>query len=248
MKMVQKNNFIGILVIIMLLLFNGCGSRSLFVNSKGSSDSTSLIGKTLPAWQKGYLDIHAINTGRGESTLCIFPDGTTMLVDAAGSLIPYTDAIPPPPQKPNDSISPGLAVANYTNHFIRSASGKLNYVLISHFDPDHIGSWDSNLPMHSSNSFRMGGISEVGAKIDFDKIIDRGYPDYDYPNDKASSPWIANYINFVNWSKMAYNATAEQFVPGRKDQIVLVQDPASYPSFEIRNIVSNGLVWTGTGT
>lgn len=246
--MIQKNSFIGILVIILFLLLSGCGSRSLFVDSKGGRDSTSLIGRTLPPWQTGYLDIHAINTGRGESTLCVFPDGTTMLVDAAGSLIPYTDAIPPPPQKPNDSISPGLAVANYTNHFIRSASGKLNYVLISHFDPDHIGSWDSNLPMHPSNSFRMGGISEVGAKLRFDRIIDRGYPDYDFPNDKASSPWIANYVNFVNWSKTAYNATPEQFVPGRNDQIVLEQDPASYPSFEIRNIVSNGLVWTGTGT
>src|SRR5690606_37522848 len=130
--MIQKNNLIGILLVIALLSFGGCGSKNLSVNNRRNSDLTSLIGRTLPAWQKGYLDIHAINTGRGESTLCIFPDGTTTLVDAAGSLISPDDAIPPPPQKPNDSISPGLAVANYTNHFIRSASGKLNYVLISH--------------------------------------------------------------------------------------------------------------------
>ena len=39
-------------------------------------------GTPLPAWQKGYLDLHHINTGRGSSAYYIFPDGTTMLVDA----------------------------------------------------------------------------------------------------------------------------------------------------------------------
>jgi len=243
-----KNNLIGILLAITLLPFSGCRSQSLSVNSTRGSDSTSSIGRTLPAWQKGYLDIHAINTGRGETTLCIFPDGTTMLVDAAGSLISPADAIPPPPQKPNGSISPGLAIANYTSHFIKSASGKLNYIMMSHFDPDHMGSMDSGLPMHVSNSFRMGGVTEVGAKIRFDKILDRDYPNYDYPNYKASDPRIANYINFIKWSKKAYNAKAEQFVAGRNDQIVLKQDPAKYPDFEVRNIVSNGRVWTGSGT
>ena len=28
-------------------------------------------------WTPGTLDIHHINTGRGDSTLFIFPDGTT---------------------------------------------------------------------------------------------------------------------------------------------------------------------------
>lgn len=246
--MVQRNKFTAAILIIIYLLINGCGSTKLSKNSQSGSDSTSLIGRTLPAWQKGYLDIHAINTGRGESALCIFPDGTTMLVDAAGSLISPTDAIPPPPQKPNESVSSGQAITNYANHFIKSASGKLNYIMLSHFDPDHMGSWDATLPLHSSQKFRMGGLTEVGAKIKFDKILDRDYPNYDYPNNKTSDPRIANYINFINWAKKAYNAKAEQFIAGRGDQIVLKQDPAKYPNFEVRNIVSNGLVWTGKGT
>lgn len=246
--MIQKNNLPGILLVITFLLFSSCRITNRSVNSNRGGDSTSLTGKTLPAWQNGYLDIHAINTGRGESTLCIFPDGTTMLVDAAGSLISPANAIPPPPQKPNDSTSPGLAITNYANHFIKSASGKLNYLMMSHFDPDHMGTIDSSLPLHTSNSFRMGGITEVGAKIKFEKILDRDYPNYDYPSNKTSDPQIANYINFINWSKTAYNASAEQFVAGRNNQIVLKRDPAKYPGFEVRNIVSNGRVWTGTGT
>src|SRR5690606_6069504 len=104
----------------------------------------------------------------------IFPDGTTMLIDAAGSLISPTDAIPPPPQKPNSNVSPGLAITNYTKHFIKPASNKINYLLLTHFDPDHMGSYSADLPLHATGDFRMGGITEVGAEIPFDKIIDRG--------------------------------------------------------------------------
>ncbi|MDR0844026.1 MAG: twin-arginine translocation signal domain-containing protein, partial [Tannerella sp.] len=42
----------------------------------------SLTPKYLPDWQDGFLDIHHICTGRGESTFIIAPDGTTMLIDA----------------------------------------------------------------------------------------------------------------------------------------------------------------------
>ena len=36
----------------------------------------------LSEWQPGFLDIHHINTGRGDAAFMVFPDGTTMLVDA----------------------------------------------------------------------------------------------------------------------------------------------------------------------
>jgi hypothetical protein len=39
-------------------------------------------GDALPPWSPSTLDIHQIATGRGNSALTIFPDGTTMLVDA----------------------------------------------------------------------------------------------------------------------------------------------------------------------
>ena len=40
-------------------------------------------GGPLPAWQEGELDIHHINTGRGEASFFIFPDGTNQLVDTS---------------------------------------------------------------------------------------------------------------------------------------------------------------------
>ena len=42
----------------------------------------AIVGQSLPAWKEGYLDLHHINTGRGSCAYYIFPDGTTMLVDA----------------------------------------------------------------------------------------------------------------------------------------------------------------------
>ena len=44
-----------------------------------SAAQTAIPGKPLPVWQKGYLDLHHINTGRGNAAFYIFPDGTTML-------------------------------------------------------------------------------------------------------------------------------------------------------------------------
>src|SRR5690606_16135371 len=151
-------------------------------------------------------------------------------------------------QKPNERVSPGLAITNYTKHFVRPASNKIDYLLLSHFDPDHMGSFETTLPMHATGTFRMGGITEVGAHIAFDKIIDRGYPDYSFPTDMTTDKRIANYIHFIDWAKKTYGTRAEQFAVGKNDQIVLKRNPLKYADFEIRNICSNGVVWTGKGT
>lgn len=217
-------------------------------NDNGGGNTGPVIGKQLPDWQPGNLDIHAINTGRGESTLYIFPDGTTMLVDAAGSLLSPSAEIPPTQAKPNSAISSGQVIVNYVRNFIKPAgNNKLNYLLLTHFHADHMGNYDVGLPLASSGDFRMGGITEVGAKIAFETLIDRGYPDYNFPADMTKSDQMSNYIKFIEWSKSVYGAKAEQFKAGRYDQIVLKMDPSKYPGFRVRNMVANGFVWSGSG-
>ena len=243
----KQKKLIGL---ILFILFSSCNSVDENIDNNGEVEqSESLIGETLPDWQQGYLDIHAINTGRGESTFYIFPDGTTMLVDAAGSLLSLSAEIPPTPAKPNSSISSGQVITNYVKHFIKAANNDtLDYILLSHFHSDHMGSYSTSLPMASSGNYRMGGITEVGAKIPFNKIIDRGYPNYNYPKNIVSTDYMSNYIVFINWAKTDYNATAEQFDVGKSDQISLTHNPSEYSNFQIRNIVANGVVWTGSGT
>jgi beta-lactamase superfamily II metal-dependent hydrolase len=216
----------------------------------GNNGTESLVGKVLPNWEEGYLDIHVINTGRGESTLYIFPDGTTMMVDAAGSLLSTDDPIPPTAPKPNSSITSGQVIVNYANHFIKAASNKLNYLLLTHWHPDHMGNYSTDLPLDATGAFRVNGITEVGAKIRVDKMIDREYPDYNlYTNLKSSAMknQIANYRKFTDWAKTAYGTTVERFDVGKADQIVMKQNPSKYSGFQVRNIIANGIVWTGSG-
>ena len=54
---------------------------------EGGTMEIGKVGEQLSPWTEGSLDIHFINTGRGESTFYVLPDGTTMLVDMAGSLL-----------------------------------------------------------------------------------------------------------------------------------------------------------------
>ena len=248
--MLLLHKYITFLAAVFLM---SCSQSDVKVPDKGEQPGDDqeqpedkLIGKTLPDWEEGFLDIHAINTGRGESSLLIFPDGTSMLIDAAGSLIDPNHEIPPPPQKPNTQISPGKVIAHYAQHFL--PSGKLDYMMLSHFDPDHMGSYSSSLPLDPTGHFRMSGVTEVGAMIPVGTILDRGYPDYNFPKDMSNDKKMMNYRDYIQWAQQTNQTQPEQFQPGRNDQIVLKHDAAAYSEFKVQNILANGVIWTGSGT
>lgn len=247
----KKHNYLLAYALLCILVL-GCSSKS-DADEGGGKDpvgpvvTTPQVGKTLPDWSDGYLDIHAVNTGRGECTLLILPDGTSMLVDAAGSTIADDDAIPPPPARPNASADPGQTVRNYVSHFIGAADDRLDYILVTHWHADHIGGPPTaQMPFHPAGQFQLCGLTRVGAEIRFDKIVDRGYT---FPRDiLALYPGVANYARFVDWSKTAWSADHEEFRVGAADQFALRRDAAKYPNFSIRNLIGNGVVWTGSGT
>src|SRR5690606_13374239 len=199
---------------------------------KDDDPKNELIGKLLPNWETGNLDIHAINTGRGESTLYIMPDGTTMLVDGAGSTIAVDHETPPTPQKPNMNVAPGETIANYVKHFTSPAGGKLDYMLLTHYDNDHLGGYESSLPTHSSGKFKLSGFVEGGAKVDVGKFIDRSYPDYNFPTNLRTIPRISNYLFFLDWIKETKGTQVEKFRVGVTDQFPLRKNPGAYPNFE----------------
>ncbi|HOB85280.1 MAG TPA: hypothetical protein PK521_11950 [Bacteroidales bacterium] len=204
-----------------------------------------ITGDVFPSWSRGILDIHHINTGKGESVFFIMPDGTTMLVDAGFTTRPkprVTD------QKPDASRTPGEWISRYILHMMEDLSTKkLDYVLLTHFDGDHIGDYYPEAKLSKSVTFKLTGITEVGEYIPFKKLIDRGWPDYNFPvpleNDK-----MKNYKEFLKWHMGKNDAVVERFVAGQNTQFELVNDKEKYPGFEIRNIAVNGHVWTGVGT
>lgn len=68
----------------------------------------------------GYLEIHTIDVGQGDSSLIISPDGHSLLVD--GGEEEYA--------------------RNVIRHIKKSHINHLDYVIGTHFDSDHIGSLD----------------------------------------------------------------------------------------------------------
>lgn len=185
-----------------------------------------------PKWQEGYLDIHHINTGNGDTSFFIFPDGTTMLFDAG---LIHKEAfekkyrpLKATTTKPTDSLSAAQWTANYIKQIILKDSIAIDYALVSHFHDDHYGS-----------------LVELGNIIPIKKIIDRNYPDYDFPFD------LKKHLSHDNVFKAYLSFIEENHIPAQKlqvgndKQITLLNYSGKYPTFTIRNIKSNATIWTG---
>jgi len=203
------------------------------------------IGEVLPPWSPGTLDIHHINTGKGDSAFLILPDGTTLLVDAGAS-----DRLPPriTPPKPDGSRQPGEWIARYIRHMLaHDASPAIDYGFNTHFHGDHLGSLGPQSRTSESGQYKLTGFTEVGENVPIRKMLDRGWPNYNYPQ-PLDDPMIANYSAFLKWQIAHAGMEVEQLEPGRNDQIVLLREPQKYPNFEIRNIAANGEIWTGVGS
>lgn len=200
------------------------------------------VGDPLPQWKEGTLDIHHINTGKGESSFFILPDGTTMLVDAGATNRPkprVTDT------KPNEKYTPGEWISRYLLYFLQDRpEKKLNYIFLTHFHDDHMGAISPGLKVSKNGGYLLSGITEVGDNIPFEKIIDRGWPDYKYPV-SLEDDMMKNYVEFIKWHNENKAAEVEQFQVGTNRQFTLVNTPHKFPEFEIRNIAANGHVWTG---
>ncbi|HEX3577757.1 MAG TPA: MBL fold metallo-hydrolase [Thermoanaerobaculia bacterium] len=197
------------------------------------------IGKSLPAWSRGVLDIHQISTGRGNSAFLIFPDGTTMLVDAgaANDGVKMADTDP----RPDASRTAGSWIVRYIERAMAPASPHLDYALLTHFHPDHMGAPTAASLPSKSGAFKLTGIAEVGEAMPIDTLIDRGYSYLPPPEDAM----LKNFHAFVNAYKERMRE--ETIKVGRADQIVLRHEAKAFPNFEVRNVAGNGMVWTGSG-
>ncbi|MDO5977463.1 ComEC/Rec2 family competence protein [Flavivirga spongiicola] len=212
-----------------ILFFYSCNQ-----NKKITKENPAIINGFQP-WEKGFFDIHHINTGGGDATFFILPDGTTMLFDA-GRLDKdaFEEKYAPLKaisQKPNDSLSVAQWLGIYIKNIIpKSKDQKIDYALISHFHEDHYGS-----------------LVELGRVMPFRKIIDRNYPDYNFPFDLkeylSKDDAFMEYLTYIEENKIL----AEALKTGSDSQIKLLKEGAKYPSFKIQNVKSNGTIWTGKG-
>ena len=197
--------------------------------------SESCSDGSLRPWKEGYLDIHQISTGRGNATFMILPDGTTMMVDMGdlGDTSHFRQEVMP--AVPSSAKSPAQWVARYVRHFSRPLhnDGKIDYMLITHYDSDHIGAPG------------IRGVSELDTLLHIEKIVDRGY---DYPTVEQAlsmNRWtLPDYLKTLE-SRAGRGLGYEKFVVGSDSQFTLIHQPRK--DFKIRNIYANGHLWTGDG-
>ncbi len=202
------------------------------------------VGEVLSQWTPGTLEIHQISTGRGNSALFLFPDGTTMLVDAGAQTSRNPRFVDP---RPDDSRTPGEWLARYVRQMLRHESQpELSYALLTHFHSDHMGQVSDTSKPSKNGAYKLSGLTEVAEQIPIRRMLDRGWPGYDYPA-PLQDAGVKNYRAFLAWQTEHNGMRIERFQPGRSDQIVLRREPGKYPGFQVRNIMANGEVWTGVG-
>lgn len=209
-----------------------------------ADSANAKVGEILPAWSEGYLDIHFVNSARGECCFYILPDGTTLLVDAGEIEGGETFT----PQRPNAETAPYITYANYIKHFLPNGAKAIDYCAPSHFHTDHIGS-EGCVVGTSPVGYRKSGLLALYDKVPYRHILDRSYPNYseDEETPALSGQLSGDWAKFVTWGVNKKKFTAERFTPG-KEQIVMVNAPKKHKGFSIFNICANGFIFNRTNS
>jgi beta-lactamase superfamily II metal-dependent hydrolase len=218
-----------------------------------------IAGKPLPAWQEGYLDLHHINTGRGNAAYYIFPDGTTMLVDA-GELSPLDERTFTPRNaviRPDSTRKPFEWIAQYIQQVAPvKTKPVIDYALITHFHDDHFGAWYPTAPVSKSGKYLLTGITGVAEKIPVGTLFDRGNPAYQYPYDMKKlagqhgggeirfGQTMKNYFQFLDVQQQR-GMKLTPFKAGSRQQVQLLHKANAFPGFYVQNIKANQWIWTG---
>ena len=206
------------------------------------------VGKTLPAWKPGELELHFIYTGCGENMFYRLPDGTSILNDTGEAYRPkdvaYTPLLPSP-----DRLG-GEWVSRYIKRVYPEKD--IDYLIFSHWHDDHIGHAGFGKKSSAEMDFRHK-VTADGRKIDgylcvaedfgFKRYFDHQYPARGTYKTQGScmklvAPWVEE--------QKKKGLVVEPFKVGALDQIALLREPGKYKGmFSVRNICANGRLWDG---
>jgi hypothetical protein len=130
----------------MKIQFNHLTKKIVLINHK---DMKTIIGvilfffsgimvysQKLPAWEEGMMDIHHINTGRGDASFLIFPDGTTLLIDTGdmSETNPRTLSDRNTPLIPDNSHTAPEWIVKYIHTFHPlQEQASIDYALVTHY-------------------------------------------------------------------------------------------------------------------
>jgi beta-lactamase superfamily II metal-dependent hydrolase len=224
---------------------------------KFSTFAQSVNDNTKVKWEEGYMDIHHILTGSGDCAFFVLPDGTTMLVDA-GDIgnrklrkggYPLTST----PPYPNDTKSVGEWISEYIKQVLPNVKKPIiDFALLTHYHDDHIGGITAKTKTAKNGAYKLTGITDLGDKISIKKLIDRNYPENNFPIElktyyKNEPSIFLNLQRFIGYKEKNNGLIAEQLKVGSTEQIQLKYQKGKYSEFYIRGIKANGTIWTGRG-
>ena len=212
------------------------------------------VGEPLPAWSEGCLDIHAINSGRGECTFFVLPDGTSLCVDA-GEIAPSGGEHPRVDAKPDADTRAYKVYSEYIKAYLPKGDTSMDYMLMTHFHNDHFGTTNSTYEKTTRDgkyTYPLTGIMALYDEVPFDKIIDRAFDENsDYQTVVESTgqdynPGYGYYEQFITWARGSKGLVVEKAVNGSDSQLALVNNPSGYPDFRIQINAVNGWYWNGS--
>jgi beta-lactamase superfamily II metal-dependent hydrolase len=209
-----------------------------------------VYSQRLPSWEEGILDIHHINTGRGDASFLIFPDSTTLLIDAGdmSETNPRTLSHRNTPIRPDDSHTAPEWIVRYirTFHPLKE-NASIDYALVTHYHSDHYGQLDT-LRKDSGHGYKLTGITEVGHHLRIRHLIDRGMDDSISEAFMKWSHTFENYQKFIDHHSENSGMRHVHFAVGSSRQLTLLRAPGKYPDFEVRNIYCGGNIWEGNSS
>ena len=211
------------------------------ITYKAGSASNVEIGKMFPLWEEGYLDIHMINSARGECSFLILPDGTTLVVDVGE--IPATMGDYPIAQLPSKDVRPTTTFARYIKNYLPAGKSWIDYCHISHFHNDHFG--DPGIKYETNPiGYRKVGALALYDHIPFKNILDRAYPNYLAEGESKTAPidhtwFLEDWKTLIKWGEENGVLQGARFTAG-KEQIKLLYNKEKYSNFKTFNICENG--------
>ena len=201
------------------------------------------VGDVYSGWRPGELDIHFIQTGVGEQTFFIFPDGTTMLLDCGDfyweKWVDHTI-----PRRPSADRLGGEWVSRYVQRIIPQRT--IDYFLLSHWHGDHCGN-PKRRHKKLADGREVCGIALFAEDFGIRHYFDHQWPRagvYKYSVDEHGLKMVQEMIPIL---QKRCGMETHAFKVGALNQIALLHDEKGSfaESFSIRNLFANAVCWDG---
>jgi len=222
-------------------------SRRAFLGRALGAGAWSLVGcrtsgldVRYPGWRRGEFDIHFIQTGVGEQTFFIFPDGTTMLLDCGDMYRPqYLQHIP---RRPTADRLGGEWVSRYVRRLVPERA--IDYFVLSHWHADHCGHPELRSEK-TADGRSVCGITRLAEDFDIRHYLDHQYPRSGVYRLNADDPSLEMMRAWIPYMRRRCGMRPHAFRVGALNQIAPLRSPSDCAGFSVRNLFANAVCWDG---